>query len=182
MTCLETSTHFLLIYTHNIRVEVFEMGYLYLQLYVFSEAYMAVRATAYRVLCSAQYHRQHCTLHAFEQCWTLVYAQPRGKHPTLPRLDWMSHQGGADICPHGLILIYFPWVVTNTLPWAGTDIFPMSWYWYIFVPRGDSDIPPWANTDKCLSQGVISIYLPWADTDIWLMGWYQYTSHWLIPI
>ena len=33
-----------------------------------------------RVLYTAQYHRQHCTLNAFETVWSTAYAQPRNSN------------------------------------------------------------------------------------------------------
>ena len=55
-----------------------------------------------RVLYSAQYHRHHCTLHAFEQFGALFMHSPNDKHPTQPEFEpstsephpvQMSHRG-----------------------------------------------------------------------------------------
>ena len=40
-----------------------------------------------RVLYSAQHHRQHCTLHAFEQLGALYMHSPDDKHPTRPGFE-----------------------------------------------------------------------------------------------
>ena len=40
-----------------------------------------------RVLYSAQYHRQHCTLHAFEQFGALYMHNHEDKYPARPRFE-----------------------------------------------------------------------------------------------
>ena len=40
-----------------------------------------------RVLYSAQYHRQHCTLHAFEQFGALYMHNHDDKYPSRPRFE-----------------------------------------------------------------------------------------------
>ena len=63
------------------------------------------------VLYSAQYHRQHCTLHAFEQFGSLYMHNHDDKYPSRPGLEsgtprlgykprsiWMSHGGRPREC------------------------------------------------------------------------------------
>ena len=53
----------------------------------FTENDLVVFRMTSRVLCSAQYHRQHCTLHAFEQFRALYKNNHDDKYPTGPGFE-----------------------------------------------------------------------------------------------
>ena len=62
-----------------------------------SRDYALLFSNDFRVLYSAQYHSQHCTLQAFEQFEALYMHNPDDKYPTrlgfVPQPDRMSQRG-----------------------------------------------------------------------------------------
>ena len=48
--------------------------------------------TVLKILCSAQYYKQHCTFHAFERFGALYIHSPNDKYPTRPGIEPSTHE------------------------------------------------------------------------------------------